>query len=287
MRVSLILAVLVALSLFPACSSSPAPSPSDRGGGEDPGGGAANFTPAERATMDTAWRAFKNNSPDWPGHRARWIALGPKASDSLVENLFRVMVISSARNAPEWYDKARMDLMHLGALSVPVLSGIVAQGKVNLESGEEMPLPTGIVTDVVDILAVVGPPAVPSLAGLTEDGKADVRRAAAVGLGKIGDPAGLAPLRKMLRGSGDWADRLAAARALGLLGGPEAEDELIRALDDSDPAVVQEAARSLARLKSTRAIASLEAHRAKAQAANDYAVASVLGSAIKAIRGGR
>jgi hypothetical protein len=283
MRVCPIAAALVALVLSGACTSAP----SSSSGGAAPGSGAANFTAEERATMDTAWRAFKNNSPDWPSHRGRWLALGPKAADSLVENLFRVMVISSARNAPEWYDKARKDLMLLGALSVPVLSGVLSRGKVELDGGEEVPLPTGLVTDVVDVLSVVGVPAIPVLSDLTADGKQDVRRAAAMGLGKIGDPRGLAPLTKMLSGSGDWADRLSAARALGLLGGAEAEGALVRALDDPDQAVVQEAARSLARLKSSRAVPALEARRAKAQAVNDYAVASVLGSAIKAIRGGR
>jgi hypothetical protein len=283
MRVRPLVAALLALALSAACSSGPSPS----SGGPPPESGAANFTAEERATMDTAWRAFKNNSPDWPSHRGRWLALGPKATDSLVENLFRVMVISSARNAPEWYDKARKDLMLLGGLSVPVLSGVLSRGKVDLDGGEEVPLPTGLVTDVVDVLSVVGVSAIPVLSDLTADGKQDVRRAAAMGLGKIGDPRGLAPLTKMLRGSGDWADRLSAARALGLLGGVEAEEALVRALDDPDQAVVQEAARSLARLKSSRAVPALEARRAKAQAVNDYAVASVLGSAIKAIRGGR
>ncbi len=279
-----VLAVLVLLlPLAGACSST--------AGGGGPGGGGdgkAAFTPEERAVMDTAWRAFKKADPAWPAHRDRWVALGEQATGALVENLYRAMLISRLNNAPEWYDRARKDLLFLGPRAVPTLTGVLLRPEwEDPKTGEAVPLPAEALSELVEILVIAAPASIPALAGVVEDGKPAARRAAATGLGRIGEPSCVPPLARMLAGGADWIDRLTAASALGFVKGAESEDALIAALGDPDGSVVQETARALARLRSARAVGALEARRARAQAAGDHAVAAACGSAVKAIRGGR
>ena len=64
------------------------------------------------------------------------------------------------------------------------------------------------------------------------DSSADVRRGAAVALGKIGAPAAPAMLREALRDS-DQSVRESALLAIGLLRGPRCVDQLVAVLDDT------------------------------------------------------
>ena len=216
---SLILAVLVLLA---GCQSEEAarsddgreakkPAPS----GEKPAarpdkplaqaGSGAEFTPEQRATMEAAWRAFVDDSPRWPLYRDDWVTIGPEATYTLVENLFRAMVLAYLRNFPEGYDRAKKELILLGPASVASCMGVLERGTYwDPEKEEEKPLPSGLVTNIAECLVAIGAPAVTPLIGLLDHDSAAVRRASAQALGKIRDPRGLPPLVEVMSGADDW-----------------------------------------------------------------------------------
>jgi HEAT repeat protein len=97
---------------------------------------------------------------------------------------------------------------------------------------------------------VGGATVVPALNQATADPVAEVRRYAAIQLGKIADPSSLEALSAMLDETPDPdADvRWAAVVALGKLNDKRAEKVLVQALADSSPQVVNSAERALQRL---------------------------------------
>ena len=269
-------------------SSSVRGSSSRSGSGTARAGTGKEFTAAQKARMDVAWTAWKNNSPGWPALRDDWIAMGPKAVATLTENLYGAMVISRLRHAPEWYENARKELMLLGELAVPTLAGTLANPTwLDPKTGNREPLPVENATETLEILVVIGKPAIPALSGLATSENAQTRRGAVEALGKIHDPAGLPAISAMLRSGDHWADRMTAARAAGYIRTSESETILVRALEDSDEAVVIEAARSLARLRSTRSLPALDRRAQRAQANRQGTIYSACTAAARVIRGGR
>lgn len=295
-------AIVAFLFLAVGCES-PAGSGSDSGsnGGSTPqapgdttstgltGPGAADdYGPDAQRRMDAAWKAFKDNSPQWPQLRQEWIALGRRATSTLVENLYRAMLMSATRNYSEGFERTRSELILLGELAVPTLTGVLEQGTIyDPESREDLPMPTGMVSLTTDIIAMSREFAVPYLAGLTRSDRPTIRRSATAALGQSGARSAVAPLSSELKGASDWSERMVAARALGNLKFPEAEAALLRALEDPDAAVIEVAARSLAQHRSKAALPALEERRARAQSAGQHQIAAACGAAAKAIRSGR
>jgi HEAT repeat protein/cyclophilin family peptidyl-prolyl cis-trans isomerase len=79
---------------------------------------------------------------------------------------------------------------------------------------------------------------------LLTDGQARVRRRAALAVGRVGLPSGIAPLVVML-GDSDPEVRQMAAFALGLIGDRQARDPLVMSLTDQSPLVQSSAAEAL------------------------------------------
>ncbi len=251
-------------------------------------GSADEYGPEARAKMDLAWRAFKDDSPEWPRLRQEWIDLGQRATNTLVENLYRAMVAAAGANFSAGFERARSQLILLGELAVPTLSAVLEENQwYSPRTGQSERLPSGIVSMTTEIIALAGESSVPWLARLTTEGTSSVRRSAADGLGKIGSRKSVAPLASMLRGASDWSDRMVAAKALGYLAFPDSERALVAALEDSDDSVVEVAARSLAHQRATGSLSALDERRRRAQDQENYAVAAACGAAAKAIRGGR
>ena len=270
----------------------PKPSPERSAPREDrplakPGAG-EGFTAEERATMEVAWKAFVDDSPNWPLYRDDWVSIGPEATNTLVENLFRAMVLAYLRNFPEGYDRAKKELILMGPASVATCMGILERGTYwDPESKAEKPLPSGLVTNITECLVAIGAPSVTPLIGLLGNDSAAVRRASALALGKIRDPRGLQPIMEVLREADEWADRMIAARAVGSFGTPEATRALVAALSDRDESVVAEVARSLAAMKSEVAVPALEKREKKAREAGEFRVERACRAAVKSIRGER
>ncbi|MHC4469922.1 MAG: HEAT repeat domain-containing protein [Planctomycetota bacterium] len=246
------------------------------------------FTAEERATMEAAWSAFTSDSPEWPLYRDDWVSLGPKATNTLVDNLLRAMILARIRNYPEGYDRARKELILLGPATLETLAGVLERGTYrDPAKNEDRSIPSGVVTDVTEILVAAGKPAVAHLAGLLDHESPTVRRACAEALGRLRDPGGYAPLEKMLTGSSDWADRMIAARAVGYYRTKAASRALVAALEDPDESVVAESARSLARMKTAGAVPALESRAKKARAAGEYRIERACKAAVRTIRSGR
>ncbi len=101
-------------------------------------------------------------------------------------------------------------------------------------------------------LGEIGDPrAVPDLIGLLKSGNADLRRAAGVALGKIGDFA-VEPLAGVIAES-DPVARVLAAEALGELGTPAAVEPLSTSLQDESRQVREAAASALGKIGDHRA----------------------------------
>lgn len=245
----------------------------------------AEFTTAQKTKMDYAWKAFKDGSPGWPALRDEWVSFGPAATDVLVENLLRAMIAANFRNYPEGYARARYELGLLGDLAVPTLAGVLEHPYVaDPRTKKQTPLSTDVVTEVIDLLVVAGPPAVPYLSRLTASEHPSVRRGAVDALGKIKDPEGVPAILYLLKNGEDWIDRMIAARAAGYFDTPATVDGLVKALYDKDDAVIQEAARSLARIGNPAALPALERRRQEARGESNLKVSGACGSAVRLIR---
>jgi HEAT repeat protein len=98
---------------------------------------------------------------------------------------------------------------------------------------------------VAENLMLMGPKAVPPLLEFVRGDDHNVRVAAVQILGEIRDPAATPPICEVLREDPSLDLRARAAASLGQLGGPEAEEALLRALDDADWQVRAQAAKAL------------------------------------------
>lgn len=78
-------------------------------------------------------------------------------------------------------------------------------------------------------------------------------------LGELGDARAVYPLIRLVRTGGSERLRKSAAKALGLLGNPDAIDALVVALSDKDFKVRKSAARSLGQIGDERAAPALAA----------------------------
>jgi HEAT repeat protein/cyclophilin family peptidyl-prolyl cis-trans isomerase len=93
-------------------------------------------------------------------------------------------------------------------------------------------------------LPVVVPAPPPDLVRLLEDAEARIRRRAALAIGRVGLPEGVAPLVKLL-GDPDPEVRQMAAFSLGLIGDRLAREPLVAALGDASPLMRGSAAEAL------------------------------------------
>ena len=108
------------------------------------------------------------------------------------------------------------------------------------------PQPPAAAADTAPAVELIPGPR-PDLVALLTDAAARVRRRAALAIGRVGRPEGVAPLAARLADP-EPEVRQMAAFALGLLGDAAAEEPLVRALDDPAPLVQGRAAEALGRI---------------------------------------
>jgi hypothetical protein len=262
----------------PAKAGDPKRAPLKAGSGKE-------FTSEERAKMAVAWEAFKDESSTWPALREEWIALGPKATNTLVDNLLRTMILFRLANAPHVAQRARLELVQVGSPAIPTIEGVLGHPVYqNPDTGRTERLPTEIQTELNELLMICGEDAVPALIRLCRSDVPTVRRNAMNALGQMKASAAIPILTARLARADHWIDRMTAARALGFGEDATGEKALIAGLDDADEAVVLECARSLARRGATDAIPAIEKRRKKARAMEEYKISRGLGEAIEIIR---
>ncbi|BCS35589.1 hypothetical protein TBR22_A48230 [Luteitalea sp. TBR-22] len=115
-----------------------------------------------------------------------------------------------------------------------------------------VPAPPPVIDTRGRVVATPPPPPALDLISLLGDTDARVRRRAALAVGRVGLPAGVAPLVARLQDS-DAEVRAMAAFALGLLGEASAAEPLTAALGDPNPLVKGRAAQALGLLGAEKA----------------------------------
>lgn len=106
------------------------------------------------------------------------------------------------------------------------------------------------------VLVQPEPPPVPDLVRMLSDREARIRRRAALAIGRVGLPEGVAPLVPVLADS-DPEVRQMAAFAMGLIGDAAAKEPLLGALNDPAPVVKGSAAEALGRLGDASAASAI------------------------------
>lgn len=215
-----------------------------------------------------AWQLFTTKDPRWPDARDAWLAKGPRATTLLAENLFRYFWGASKGNHRAEINRVAHEAKAVGApatdyfvralvtdrwpLSEPVTVKVFNPDNPNVPLSK-----TYTHFDMDDltrqhaayVLAGIGAPAVPALVSnrVMRAKVASARRYGAYALGAIGTDEAVRALDRMLRGSGDWQERGAAAKGLGfaLKKNPLARASLERAMRDPDEFVRRKAKEGL------------------------------------------
>ena len=274
--------LLLALPLVLACASAE----------EEPTGRVrpVDELPPEYAT---AWRAWYDETEDWPEWRAQ-VEADPAFADFFVDNLVRVLVrhydysaLTTAQEMPGPFERSRRELIHLSDASGPVLIELlmVGDGVVAYLAGD--------VLDDID----EGRWTLPLAERLTSE-RAEERRRAAEWLAKLpyaGEDEELEVWR-LLRGAvqdPDWFVRAQAALTAGersvAVGRLDlARPILLLALEDEDDAVLQAACKALQGSRDLRAVPGLVRLYGRLEAtATDISTLRGAQAALVAITGAR
>ncbi len=240
----------------------------------------------------TAWRAWYDETGDWPEWRAK-IEDDPAFQDFFVDNLLRVLVrhydysaLTTAQQMPGPFERSRRELIHLSDASGPVLIELlmVGDGVVAFLAGD--------VLDDIDEARWTLP-----LAQRLESEKPEHRRRAAEWLGKLphaGDEEEeVWRLLNHAMRDPDWFVRAQVALSAGersvAIGRLDlARPVLVQALEDEDLAVLQAACEALRRSRDVRAVPSLvRLYRRLEETATDLATVRAAQAALVSITGAR
>lgn len=195
--------------------------------------------------------SYRKDAPDYPVLRAR-VMEDPLATAWLVRmfvrDLVRVrerplsptggdeIVVRAVEGADPVGVRATNEIRHIGAKAVPLLIGDLLLHEATL------PRELGI-----DLLAVVGPAAVPDLLDVAARGDVRQRRAAARALGRVGASAQALPVLVGMAEDGDYTVRADALRGLAGCGESAVGPLAARLVGDPDPFVQRVAAEQLGR----------------------------------------
>lgn len=206
------------------------------------------FSADEKAFFDLAWKAFRRGDPSWPVMKAEWMDRGPEAKGLLAENLYRALVASRVKGALHLVDEAKKDLVLMGKDAVPILVGGLAVRAVKRADGAELRVGQEVLHDAAEALSLIGAPSVPGLLDVARGGEQNqvVEALGALGnIGPTGDDVAEAVILDLSE-SEDWQVRAAAVLALRKFPTDAARTGMVKALEDTDPLVVERAAQALA-----------------------------------------
>lgn len=272
-----------------------------RGGGRFGGPGAAgrrvpatlDTFPAETQTfMKTALRQFSAQDPTWQSTRREWLALGARESDFLVQLIWGALLAGQARNAPDIVERSRSELALIGAPSIPLMAEVLSTGTLAMTdpaTGEEVEVTIDDLQrrEAAEVLALVGPVAVPAVIdALERAGTKGGRRAAVQALGSMGDRGGPGAVAALVACSADPDVTIAVESVYGMRNYHDAETRaaLLRALAGPEPLVREKAADSLAGRLDASAIPALADAAARARADGRLAEAARIERAARALQ---
>lgn len=235
-----------------------------------------SFSAETRAFMEDGLKQFSRDDPRWPETRARWVAMGGRETDFLVETLWAALLRMQKLSQPANVERARHELALIGEPSVPLLAGVLAAGRIGTATdpatGEEVPVMMDDLQrqEASEILTIVGPAAVPAVAEAFERAETKSgRRWAVRTLGNMGDRGGDAAAAALVAAAGDADEflRVEAVHSMQYRTDAATREALLAALGDGEELVRTKAAESLARRRDAGAAPSIRAAAESARAA--------------------
>lgn len=173
--------------------------------------------------------------------------------------------------------RALAEIQAIGGAAVPTIVGDL------LRHSQPQPRELGI-----ELIGLVGAPALPALGELARDGEARHRRAAARALPAVGATPEVFALLRELAGDVEFTVRADALRGLRSGGGPEVPALLCARLrDDDDPFVRRQAARSLVGHPSQAAAQALVDYLARCKSERDAQGEQTAQEALMALAGAK
>ncbi len=289
-------ALLVLTLLLPACAGGG----SDRGAGGSPGGAAPStaktFDGDTAAFMRAGLHQFSDGDSAWASTRAQWLALGDREASFLVTNMFGALLAAQRSVAPELVERARHELVLIGAPSVPLLADVLAAGTVTTVYDEiaETDKPFAVDDDArreaAEVLALIGAPAARATSDVLSRAETKSgRRFALQSLGNMGDRGGATSRDTLVRYTrdDDWVLRVAAVTALRTLTDAESERALAEALGDDEDLVRQNALGSLVMRRASGTLPAIRSSHARARDAGRLVESRRLERAIRTLESRR
>ncbi len=286
--------VLVAL-VASACASG-----SSSGDGASPAADSApqgprtldEFPPQTRKFMEEGLHQFSRGDPEWEATRAKWLALGPDASQFLVETMWAALLRSQSLAQPQLVERARHELALIGEPAIPLMAQFLAGGTIwsgaDPKTGERREVDVDDMArgEASEILGLIGGPAVPAVTDALERAPTKAgRRSALTTLGYIGDRGGEAASAPLMRYARDPDDvlRVEAVHALGFFHDAGTRPALIAALGDGEELVRRTAAESLLTRRDVEAAAYVRGAADDARSAGRLGEAAALQSCAEAL----
>ena len=298
--ISLVLAIAAAVS---GCAS-------DGSSGRSSGGGSTIQSDVDRPSVDdgtagtfdastnefmvNGLKQFSKGDPAWTATRARWLAMGPRESDFLVSAMFAGLLAAQRVNAPELVQKARHELVLIGAPSVEFLAGILATGTVATvyDQIEEKEKPIQVDDDTrreaAEVLALIGGPAAGATARASDRAETKSgQRFALQALGNMGDRGGRPAADALIRWSraADWVLRVEAVHGLRGFSDAATRSALEASLRDDERLVREKAVAALAVRRDPASLPALRTALATARSNTRLAEAKRIESCMARIEG--
>ena len=293
MKTPLTACLLLAASLAACAGDGPARSAA--GGSAQPAT-VETFDADQKAFMEQGLRQFSRGDPGWEATRARWIAMGPRASGFLVNAMFSALLQAQAIGSPELVQRARHELVLIGAPSVDFMASVLTTGQVTTVYDREQDKDVPVMVDddmrreAAEVLALIGAPAADATARAADRAETKSgRRFAIQALGNMGERGGPAASSALVRWARDpdWVLRVAAVEALRSFGDDGTRRVLEAALRDGEDLVREKAAAALAGRRETASLPALRQALAEARAAGRLVETRRLEKAVRYVETGR
>jgi hypothetical protein len=244
-----------------------------------------SFAQETQAFMKASLKQFSAGDPAWQQARAKWLAMGEKEAEFLVETMWTALLRFQGLNQPAEVERARHELAMIGEPSVPLLAAFLAGGTVystvDAKTGEKVDVPVDDLArkEASQILGLIGAPAVPAVRDALEQAPSKAgKRYAIQTLGWIGDRGGAAasePLVAHVRDQ-DEVLRVESVVALRYFHDDATRAALVAALSDESDLIRRKSAESLKARREAAAVPHLRAAAKSARASAKIAEADEL-----------
>jgi hypothetical protein len=244
-----------------------------------------SFPQETQAFMKASLHEFSARDPAWEQSRAKWIAMGSREADFLVETMWAALLRFQGLNQPTEVQRARHELALIGEPSVPLLAAFLAGGtaysSVDPKTGETVDIPVDDLArrEASEVLGLIGAPAVPAVRDALESAPSKAgKRYALQTLGWIGDRGGDAASAPLLAHVHDDDEvlRVEAVVALRYFHDDATRSALLGALSDASDLVRRKAVESLKVRRDATAVPQIRAAAQSARASARLAEADEL-----------